>query len=129
VDGVFGADAARVVAVGPLGVDGTTFRIGVDAAFPGHLPFPVRVRGATWAISLGGTPVGRGRGEQAFVVEPGRGGTGHFELAVPAARVPGVLAALAGGADEVEVEGEVEIDPIGPVRRVPFRVRAPLPRP
>ena len=123
VDGVFAEGSAKIVDVGPLAVEGAELVIGVVLEFPGHLPFPVRIRHATYEVSLTGSPVGRGESSEPFEVAPGRGGRGRFGLRAPVARVPGALGKLALGEREIVVEGTVEIEPIGPIRRVPFRAK------
>jgi hypothetical protein len=44
-------------------------------------------------------------------------------LRVPITSVPGAAGAVLGGNRDVVIEGTVEIEPIGPVRQVPFRAR------
>jgi len=123
VDGVFSHDAAQVVAVGPFGVEGPDLVVGVELAFPGHLPFPIKVHRVSYRMSLGGTFVGEGSSGTAFVVAPQAGGRGKFVLKTPTLGIPGVVAKLASGQRELFIEGVVEIDPIGPIRRIPFRAR------
>lgn len=128
IDAAFGPDAARVKAVWPRRLTRGGLRLAASVWFPGHLPFPVRVRRATYTIWVAAGEVGRGASEGGFVVEPRRGGTAELIVDVPPLAGPALLAALAAGVDTVVVEGVVEIEPIGPIRRLPFRAQMPLRR-
>jgi hypothetical protein len=123
IDGAFDADSARVVRVGPFGLDGTSFAIGADLEFPGHLPFPITITGAKYRVELDGQLVGRGESTERFVIAPRSGGRGHFELRVPPSRIPKLLFTHR----TLTIEGTVEIEPIGPIRRIPFRVTTAAP--
>ncbi len=123
VDGVFAEDSARLAGVTSLALEGGQVVIGMDLELPGHLPFPLHVRGVRYSAALAGALVGTGESRAPFTVEPRAGGHGHFELRVPALAVPAVVQAYARGARELLVEGSVDIEPIGPIRTVPFRAR------
>jgi hypothetical protein len=123
VDGVFAEDSARVVDVELPRLEGADVALHLDLEFPGHLPFPVQVRQARYRVWLGDTYIGEGESAEGFRVLPGSGGRGRFALRVPAERVPGLAGRLLVGQPEARIEGEVEIDPIGPLRSVPFRAR------
>jgi LEA14-like dessication related protein len=123
VDGVFAEDSARVVEVGLPRLEGTEVALRVDLEFPGHLPFPIQVRRARYKVWLADTYMGEGESTEGFRVTPGSGGRGRFALRIPAERVPGLAGRLLVGQPEARIEGEVEIDPIGPLRSVPFRAR------
>jgi len=123
VDGAFAADGVTIVGVGPFGVEGPDLVIGVELQFPGYLPFPLQVTRVGYRLSLGGDYVGEGESREGFVVAPETGGRGKLTLRVPAVGVPGVVGKLALGQRALLVEGTVEIAPIGPVRRIPFRAR------
>lgn len=123
VDAAFSSDAGRVVGVGPIEIDGASLVIGVELAFPGHLPFPITVTGVKYAIALDGNHVGRGESRERFVVAPKIGGRAKFVLRVPITSVPGAARSVIAGKRDVVIEGTVEIEPIGPVHQVPFRAR------
>jgi LEA14-like dessication related protein len=123
VDSIFDENAAQLVGVGPFGISGAELVIGVDLELPGRLPFPLHVTGVRYAVSLSGVHVGRGESRAPFTVQPTGGGRGAFELRVPIIAVPEAVKALARGDRELQVEGMVDIEPIGPIRTVPFRAR------
>ena len=128
VSGAFAGEGARVVGVEPpaLGLAAITLRVRV--AFAPVLPFAVRVKAASYSVSVDGHALGRAEHAEAFDVAPGRPAEVVLPLRVPllglgeAARA--TLGALAG--HQVFVRGEVEIEPIGPISRVPFYVESRL---
>jgi LEA14-like dessication related protein len=127
-DGVFGGEDIEILSVGAPSLERGVFTFSVSARFPGYLPFAVTVKATDYSIAISELPIGRGRSGEAFVVAPGAGGVGRFTVDVPAIALPAVLAGLSRGGG-LTVEGEAELEPVGPVSRVPFRIQAPLPRP
>jgi LEA14-like dessication related protein len=128
VDGAFEGDAVRVVAIDPPTLGLGYIDVRVRVAFRPILPFAVKVRSTRYKVSVDGLHLGAAELTQPFEVAPGKPIEVSFPLRVPlmglgdAARA--ALGALAGRA--VTVQGEVEIAPIGPVSRVPFKVDARL---
>lgn len=126
VDGAFSGHAVRVVGLErpQVGLGWVTLR--PRLAVTPLLPFPVQVRALRYQVRLDGATVGGAETREGFRVAPGA----PVEIVLPlrvsllglgeAARA---ALAVAGGR-ALEVVGEVEIDPIGPVTRVPFRVDA-----
>ncbi len=128
VSGVFSGEGARVVGVEPPALDLGAITLRVRVAFAPVLPFPVRVKAASYSVAVDGHALGRAEQSQPFEVAPGKPAEVVLPLRVPllglgeAARA--ALGALAG--HQVLVQGEVEIEPIGPIARVPFRVESRL---
>jgi len=124
VQGPFTGDAVRVdsVALDGVGLRRTRLRLRLTAR--NRFAFPVQVRRGSFALAINGTPFGKSSLERPLRLPPR--GAQSLDMVIDATHgtVGAAIVAMMGGEPRFHVTGQLEIEPLGGVSRVPIDVQA-----
>jgi LEA14-like dessication related protein len=124
VQGPFAGDGVRVDSIALAGLELRRVRLRARLTARNRFAFPIQIRRGTFQIAVNGAPFGKTSLDRPLTLRPRA--TVSLEMLVLATHgaVGGAIAAMFGAEPHFRVRGELEIDPIGGVQRIPIDVQA-----
>jgi LEA14-like dessication related protein len=124
VQGPFSGDAVRVDAISLAGVELRRVRLRLRLTARNRFTFPVQVRRGTFAVAINGSPFGKSTLGRPLQLPPRGAQTLEMEISASHGTVGAAIAAMMGSEPRFHVTGQLDIEPIGGVTRVPIDVQA-----
>jgi LEA14-like dessication related protein len=124
VQGPFAGDSVRVDSIALAGLELRRVRLRARLTARNRFSFPIQIRRGTFSVAVNGAPFGKTSLDRPLALGPRATATLEMIVLATHGAVGGAIAAMFGAQPRFRVQGELEIDPIGGVQRIPIDVQA-----